>query len=258
MRFSILTIFPALIDSALKEGVVGRARDAEIIDVEMLNLRDFARDRHRTTDDRPFGGGEGMVMTPEPLSLAVQKARSADGPKQRSRVVLLSPQGRQLSQSVAEDLGREDHLILVCGRYEGVDERFRLHYVDDEISIGDFILSGGELPALVVIDAVTRLIPGVLGCSSSAANDTFSRNLLKHPQYTRPRVFEGLEVPDELLSGDHQRIEEYRFIASVRRTIEKRPDLLQEESFSEAEKKLLLKHGIDCKALTGATARGQQ
>lgn len=255
MRFSILTIFPSLIDSALKEGVIGRARDAEIIDVEILNIRDFTTDRHRTTDDRPFGGGEGMVMTPEPLSLAVQHARSRTGPEQRSRVVLLSPQGRQLSQSAAEDLGREEHLILVCGRYEGVDERFRLHYVDDEISIGDFILSGGELPALVIIDAVTRLIPGVLGCSSSAANDTFSRNLLKHPQYTRPRMFEGLEVPGELLSGDHRKIEEYRFIASVRMTLEKRPDLLLEESFSEAEKKLLLKHGIDCKSFAGNAVR---
>jgi tRNA (guanine37-N1)-methyltransferase len=257
MRFSILTIFPSLVDSALKEGVVGRARDTGIIFVELLNLRDFTKDRHRTTDDRPFGGGEGMVMTPEPLSLAVQHARSSARPQQRGRVVLLSPQGRQLSQSVVEDLGREEHLILVCGRYEGVDERFRLLYVDDEISIGDFILSGGELPALVVIDAVTRLMPGVLGCSSSAANDSFSRSLLKHPQYTRPRVFEGLEVPDELLSGDHQKIEEYRFIASVRRTLEKRPDLLQKESFSAAEQKLLLKHGIDRGTIAGSAARGR-
>lgn len=248
MIFSIVTIFPALIESCLQEGIVARARKQGKVEIEVINLRDFTRDRHRTTDDRPFGGGEGMVMTPEPLSLALRASkREQIGNK---RVVLLSPQGCKFDQQMAVELGREQQLILVCGRYEGVDERFRARYVDAEISVGDFILSGGELPALLVVDAVTRLLPGVLGCADSATNDTFSRNLLKHPQYTRPRVFEGMEVPEVLFSGDHNRIEEYRFIESVRRTLERRPDLLAKAigSFSDREKKMLKVHGLDLQA----------
>ncbi len=245
MIFSIVTIFPDLIESCLQEGVVARARKQGQIEVEVLNLRDFTRDRHRTTDDRPFGGGEGMVMTPEPLSQAVTEA--VRGALESRRVILLSPQGRPFNQDLAGELGSEQQLILVCGRYEGVDERFRKEYVDEEISIGDFILSGGELPAMVIVDAVTRLIPGVLGCSDSAACDTFSRNLLKHPQYTRPRIFEDQEVPEVLFSGDHRRIEDFRFIESVRRTLERRPDLLAKAaaSFTERERKLLDNHQID-------------
>lgn len=188
-------------------------------------------------------------MTPEPLSLAVQK--SCRQQVRDRRVILLSPQGRRFDQETATALAREQQLILVCGRYEGVDERFRSKYVDEEISLGDFILSGGELPALMVVDGVTRLLPGVLGCSDSAANDTFSSSLLKHPQYTRPRVFEDMEVPEILFSGDHRRIEEYRFIESVRRTKERRPDLLEKAaaSFTEQEKRLLEAHGL--KARTG-------
>ncbi len=244
MIFSIITIFPTLIESSLQEGVVARARKQGIIDINIVNLREFTRDRHRTTDDRPFGGGEGMVMTPEPLSRAVIDCGHEQ--VEKNRVILLSPQGRSFNQEVAEELGREQQLILVCGRYEGVDERFRRGYVDDEISIGDFILSGGELPAMMIVDAVTRLIPGVLGCSDSAANDTFSRYLLKHPQYTRPRVFEDLEVPEVLCSGDHQRIEEFRFIESVKRTLQRRPDLLEKAAatFTEKERRLLDRHKI--------------
>jgi len=245
MIFSIITIFPMLIESCLQEGVVARARKRGRIEVDTVDLRDFAHDRHRTTDDRPFGGGEGMVMTPEPLGEAVAAAgrQELDG----RRVILLSPQGRTFTQSVAEELLSEEQLVLICGRYEGVDERFRDCCVDDEISVGDFILSGGELPALMIVDALTRLIPGVLGCSDSAAHDTFSRNLLKHPQYTRPRVFNGVSVPEVLFSGDHRKIEEFRFLESVRRTAQRRPDLLQRAAahFSEKEKRLLDKHRID-------------
>jgi tRNA (guanine37-N1)-methyltransferase len=188
------------------------------------------------TDDRPFGGGEGMVMKPEPLARAVEN-RKVSAPS--AKVILLTPQGRQYTQDIAMELAQERHLILVCGRYEGVDERFRAEYVDDEISIGDFILTGGELAAMVVIDSVTRLLPDVLGCSDSAAKDTFSRNLLKHPQYTRPRVFNNLQVPEELLSGNHETIENFRFISSVDRTLARRPELLKKESFTAREIKLL-------------------
>ena len=254
MIFSIISIFPALIESCLQDGIVARARNQGKIEIEVVNLRDFTHDRHRTTDDRPFGGGEGMVMTPEPLSQAVKD--SVREQAQNKRVILLSPQGRRFDQATAVELGREQQLILVCGRYEGVDERFRRKYVDDELSVGDFVLSGGELPALMVVDAVTRLLPGVLGCSDSAANDTFSRSLLKHPQYTRPRVFEDLEVPEVLFSGDHSRIEKFRFVESVKRTMERRPDLLKKAviSFTKKEHRLLEAH--DLRIFTGKDEKG--
>jgi tRNA (guanine37-N1)-methyltransferase len=180
-------------------------------------------------------------MKAEPLARAVESCRTA---APSARVILLTPQGRQYTQNSAGELVREKHLVLVCGRYEGVDERFRAGYVDDEISIGDFILTGGELAAMVIIDSVTRLLPGVLGCADSAAKDTFSRNLLKHPQYTRPRVFNDIEVPEELLSGNHVLIEKYRFIASVTRTLERRPELLKKERFTATEIKLLRQYRL--------------
>ncbi len=241
MIFDILTIFPDLLESPLKEGIIRRARLNGQIDTNIIDLRIFADGPHAMTDDRPFGGGEGMVMKPEPLAAAVESRKIAG---QRSRVVLLSPQGRSYDQTVAMELSTEKQLILVCGRYEGVDERFRSCYVDDEISIGDFILTGGELAAMVLIDSITRLLPGVLGCADSAAKDTFSRNLLKHPQYTRPRVFNEQPVPEELLSGNHEKIEAYRFIASVKRTLERRPDLIRNEKFTAAEVLLLQKHDL--------------
>ncbi len=241
MIFDILTIFPDLLESPLNEGIIRRARQDNRVDIRTTNIRDFALDKHSMTDDRPFGGGEGMVMKADPLAAAVEHVRDNHGP---GKVLLMSPQGKQFSQSQAERLAAENHLILVCGRYEGVDERFRATYVDEEISIGDFILTGGELAAMVIIDAVTRLLPGVLGCSDSADKDTFSRNLLKHPQYTRPRVWNDLEVPTELLSGNHEEIEKLRFLASVKRTIERRPDMLRSEMFSKSEKKLLQRHQL--------------
>lgn len=241
MIFDIVTIFPGLLESPLNESIIKRAREKGSIEIRITNIRDFALDKHAMTDDRPFGGGEGMVMKAEPLTRALQSINTAAGHR---KIILLSPQGKRFTQKMAEELTGESQLVLICGRYEGVDERFCRQYVTDEISIGDFILSGGELAALVVVDAVTRLLPGVLGCSASAENDTFSRNLLKHPQYTRPREFEGLTVPEELLSGDHRRIEEYRFIESVRQTLTKRPELIREVIFSSKEVKLLKKQGL--------------
>ena len=243
MIFDIVTIFPDLLDSPLNEGILRRARLKGQITTNIINLRDFADGPQTMTDDRPFGGGEGMVMKPEPLARAVKSQQNADGFTQ-AKVILLSPQGRSYNQKIAGELAGEQHLILVCGRYEGVDERFRAGYVHDELSLGDYILTGGELAAMVIVDSVTRLLPGVLGCSDSADKDTFSRNLLKHPQYTRPRVFEDQAVPEELLSGNHEQIETYRFLASVQRTLDRRPDLLKIESFSSSEIKLLRKHGL--------------
>lgn len=241
MQFDVLTIFPDLLESPLRESIIRRAREKEQVQIKVTNIRDFATDKHSMTDDRPFGGGEGMVMKPEPLTAALASVKDDS---KKNRVILLSPQGRQYNQKIAEELSAEKHLILVCGRYEGVDERFRAKSVDDEISIGDYILTGGELAAMILIDSVTRLLPGVLGCSDSADKDTFSRNLLKHPQYTRPREFESTEIPEVLLSGDHQRIEEYRFLEAVKRTMDRRPDLLAKERFNKQEVALLKKNKL--------------
>lgn len=241
MIFDILTIFPDLLKSPLEEGILRRAIQRSQICTNIVNIRDFADGPHLMTDDRPFGGGEGMVMKPEPLAEAVKYCKKKND---KAKVILMSPQGRRYDQRVARELANEQHLILVCGRYEGVDERFLEEYVDDEISIGDFILTGGELAAMAIVDSVTRLLPGVLGCSDSANKDTFSRHLLKHPQYTRPRCFEDKEVPPELVSGNHVNIEEYRFIESVKRTIKKRPDLLKNELFSNKETKFLKQHRL--------------
>ena len=255
MRFDILTIFPQLLASPLQEGIIRRAVASGRVGIGIENIRDFALDKHAMTDDRPFGGGEGMVMKPEPLAAAIRsvKQKSGDG-----RVVLLSPQGRLLEQDVVRRLAAEKHLILVCGRYEGVDERIRATLIDEEISIGDFILTGGELAAMVIIDTVVRLLPGVLGCADSAENDTFSHGLLKHPQYTRPRIFEGQEVPEVLLSGDHAAVAEWRLLTSVVQTLERRPDLLDPERFGPAEQRLLKKCGLWSKIEAAAEKSARQ
>lgn len=241
MRFHVLTIFPNLLESPLKEGIIRRALQREKIEVELVNIRDFATDKHAMTDDRPFGGGEGMVMKPEPLAAAIRRMRDKYA---KPHVVLLSPQGRQFNQAVAVEFSRLEDLVLICGRYEGVDERIRQYFVDDEISIGDYILTGGELAAMIIIDSVTRLLPGVLGCEDSVEYDTFSRGGIKYPQYTRPRDFEGHQVPPILLSGDHTKIAEWRFVSGVRMTMEKRPDLLAAMTFDKKELKVLKKHGL--------------
>ncbi len=241
MRFDILTIFPNLLDSPLQEGIIRRAVAAGKISVNIHDIREFALDRHAMTDDRPFGGGEGMVMKPEPIAGALA-AIAAEKPG--GRVVFLSPQGSTYTQETAERLAGHQHLILLCGRYEGVDERIRENYVDEEISIGDYILTGGELAAMVLVDSVTRLLPGVLGCSDSAGNETFSSGLLKNPQYTRPREFEGHPVPEVLLSGDHAAIAEWRLVAAVRQTLAKRPELLGRAVFTEEELWLLKKNRL--------------
>lgn len=241
MDFDILTIFPDFFVSPLQEGIIRRALNEEKISVGIHNIRDYTLDRHRMTDDRPFGGGEGMVMKPEPLAACLKEVQ---GSRTSSRVILLSPKGERLQQQTAHRLTRYEQLIFVCGRYEGVDERFRERYVDEEISIGDYVLTGGELAALVVLDAVCRLLPGVLGCEDSASNDSFSCGLLKHGQYTRPRVFEDVAVPEILLSGDHAAINRYRFVESVRVTLERRPELLVNARFTPAQRKILKQEGL--------------
>jgi tRNA (guanine37-N1)-methyltransferase len=236
MRLDILTLFPDLFTPFLKESIVGRAIRGGLVDIRLINIRDFARGPHHTTDDRPYGGGDGMVMKPGPIFRALE---SVERIGERCRVILLTPQGIRFEQSVAWELSRMDQLILVCGRYEGVDERIRLGHVDMEISIGDYVLTGGELAAMVVTDAVVRLVPGALGGERSSREDSFEEGLLEYPHYTRPRVFQDKEVPEILLSGDHEKIRRWRRAESIRRTLEKRPDLLEGKDLKEEDRKLV-------------------
>jgi tRNA (guanine37-N1)-methyltransferase len=236
MIIDILTIFPDMVAAPLRESIVGKAIDRELIDVRVINIRDFAADKHHTTDDRPFGGGSGMVMKPEPLAAAIHSVRESDP---AVKVILLSPQGRIFRQEVAFELSRLEHICLVCGRYEGVDERIRTHYVDDEISIGDYVLTGGELPALIVLDSVARLVPGVLGSDESITEESFVGGLLEYPHYTRPEVFEAHRVPEILLSGNHGAIHRWRRQQSLLRTWQRRQDLLNEDELSNEDRKLL-------------------
>jgi tRNA (guanine37-N1)-methyltransferase len=238
MRFDVLTLFPELFSSFLKETILGRAVKAGLVDIRLINIRSFARGRHLVTDDRPFGGGEGMVMKPGPMLRALE---SIDRTKDRSLVLLLTPQGRTFDQPLAWELSRMEQIILICGRYEGVDERIRTSSVDLELSIGDYVLSGGEMAAMVVMDAVSRLVPGVLGGERSAQEDSFEEGLLEYPQYTRPRVFKNKEVPAVLLSGDHEKIRVWRRTESLKRTLERRPDLLGKAKLTEEDKRILAK-----------------
>jgi tRNA (guanine37-N1)-methyltransferase len=239
MRFEVVTIFPRMFDSPLAESIIRRAVAGGFVEIEIHDLRDYATDRHRTTDDRPFGGGEGMVMLPQPLAAAIRDLRARAGTGGGAvHVVLLSPQGRLFDQDLARELAARPHVALICGRYEGVDERVRA-LVDDEISVGDYVLSGGEPAAIAIIDAAVRLLPGVLGGERSAEEESFSDWLLEYPHYTRPRVFEGREVPEVLLSGDHERIRRWRRKERLRRTRERRPELLARARLSAEDRELL-------------------
>jgi tRNA (guanine37-N1)-methyltransferase len=226
VRIDILTIFPRIFQSPLRESLLGRAVDAGLIEVRIHDLRDFATDRHRQVDDYSFGGGPGMVMKPEPVFAAVDSLGEPPAGTRR-RVVLLSPAGRRLDQALVRELAGEKWLVLVCGRYEGVDERVALGLPAEELSIGDYVLSGGEVPALVLLEAVTRLVPGVVGKDESLAGESFEEGVLDHPHYTRPREFRGMEVPEVLLSGNHSDIERWRREASEAKTRRYRPDLLE-------------------------------
>lgn len=223
MKIDVIAIFPEILEMALHVGILKRAIDRGLLEVCLHNLRDFAEDNRRTVDDYPYGGESGMVLKPEPIFAAVRSLE----PKETTRVVFLTPQGKPFSQKMAERFSLGTHLILICGRYKGVDERVREKLITDEVSIGDYVLSGGEVPALVLIDAVGRVLPSALGDYESAQNDSFSRELLDHPHYTRPAEFEGMRVPDVLLSGHHQKIMDWRRNRSMEKTAEQRPDLLR-------------------------------
>jgi tRNA (guanine37-N1)-methyltransferase len=234
VRIDIVTLFPAMLEAPLAESIVGRARGRGLVDIRVRDLRQHGAGRHRVTDEPPFGGGGGMILKPEPLAAAVDALR-AEGPD--ARVILLAPAGRRFTQDVARELARRPHLILLCGRYEGVDERVGETVADEELSIGDYVLTGGEPAALVVTDAVTRLLPGVLGDTEAPARDSFARGLLEHPQYTRPEVFRGVSVPEVLRSGDHRRVARWQQVMALWRTWRRRPDLLETADLTPEEQK---------------------
>ncbi|MGN7470267.1 tRNA (guanosine(37)-N1)-methyltransferase TrmD [Brevibacillus sp. SAFN-007a] len=235
MRIDIVTLFPEMFAGVLSSSILGKAREKKLVDFRVTNFRDFSESKHGTVDDTPYGGGGGMVLKPEPLFRAVE-ALAGEG---KPRVILMCPQGVPYNQKLAEELAREEHLVFICGHYEGYDERIREHLVTDEISIGDYVLTGGELAAMVVIDSVVRLQPGALGNQTSAVEDSFSTGLLEYPHYTRPAEFRGWRVPDVLLSGHHANIERWRLKESLRRTKARRPDLLAKLALTDEMKQLL-------------------
>jgi len=236
IKFDILSVFPEMFESALNHSILKRAREKGMVEINLHNIRDYADDKHRMTDDTPYGGGGGMVMKVEPIDRALASIVPS---RDNTLVVLLTPQGETLNQRIAEEMSRYFQIVLICGRYEGVDERVREHLTDREISIGDFVLTGGELSAMVVVDAVARLLPGVLGNYDSASYDSFSSGLLEYPHYTRPGSYRDWQVPEVLLSGNHRKIESWRRKESLKRTYLRRPDLLEKIELSDEDRKTL-------------------
>jgi len=236
LRFDVFTLFPEVFKPYLETSILQRAQEGHLVDVKLYNIRDWTTDRHHVCDDMPYGGGGGMVMKPEPIFTAVEAVLGAPP---SCPVVLLTPQGRVFTQAVAEELSQQNHLALLCGRYEGIDERVREHLVTDQISIGDYVLSGGELPAMVLIDAITRLLPGALGDPEGAWDDSHATGLLEYPHYTRPPEFRNWRVPEVLLSGDHARIAKWRRQQSLFRTRQRRPDLLEKANLSDKDRDFL-------------------
>ena len=252
LQFDVFSILPEVFPSYLETSILKKARERGFIDVRVHNIRDYTHDKHHTTDDTPYGGGGGMVMKPEPIFEAVESVLEVALPAADTRpgipVILLTPQGRVFTQRVADELSQYEHIALICGRYEGIDERIREHLVTDEISVGDYVLTGGELPAMVLIDAVSRLIPGVLGDPTGAADDSHAMGLLEYPHYTKPPEFRGWKVPDILLSGDHGKIEKWRREQALIRTLRKRPDMIEKAELSEK----------DLKFVAGLTSKGEK
>ena len=242
MRIDILTLFPQMFEAPFRVGILKRAIDRNLVSLNLYNIRDHTHDKHRTVDDYPYSGGPGMVLKPEPIFETVESIKSEIHPEDETGdlpIILLTPQGRLFSQQIARELSGYDHLILICGHYEGVDERVREHLVTDEISIGDYVLTGGEFPAMVVTDAVVRLLPGVLGSEASPRDESHANGLLEYPQYTRPEVFRGWPVPEVLLSGNHAQIARWRREQVIRRTLKRRPDLLDRTNLDPVEKQLV-------------------
>lgn len=237
MKIDILTLFPEMFTGVFGSSILKKAQEKEAVQLRVVNFRDYSTNKHNSVDDYPYGGGAGMVLTPQPIFDAVEELTKET--ERKPRVVLMCPQGERFTQKKAEELAEEEHLIFICGHYEGYDERVREHLVTDEISIGDYVLTGGELASMVITDSVVRLLPDVLGNQQSQIEDSFSTGLLEHPHYTRPAEFRGMKVPDVLLSGNHKYIEEWRHKESLRRTFKRRPDLLEERSLSKQEEKWL-------------------
>lgn len=240
LKIDVLTLFPELFEPFFRTSMIGKAREKSLADLKAINFREYSQSKHGTVDDTPYGGGGGMILKPEPLFAAVED--QVVGETERPHVVLMTPQGSRYDQKKAENFSTKSHLILICGHYEGYDERIREHLVDEEISVGDFVLTGGEIPAMTVIDSVVRLLPGALGNEQSAVTDSFSTGWLEYPHYTRPSEFRGWAVPDVLLSGHHAQIDQWRRKQSLLRTWERRPDLIDPDSLSKEEKQWIADH----------------
>lgn len=243
MKVDILTLFPEMFDSPFNYSMVKRAVDGEQVEINPINFRKYGVGKHQMVDDTPYGGGAGMLLKPEPIFEAIEEIEAED-PQTKKRIILMDPAGKPFNQSMAEDFSKEEHLIFICGHYEGYDERIRA-LVTDEVSLGDYVLTGGELAAMVTIDATVRLLPGVVGNESSIIDDSHSTGLLEHPHYTRPAVYKGMEVPSVLMNGNHGLIEEWRHKESLRRTFQRRPDLIEEMELTDKEKKWLTEFSVE-------------